>query len=103
VVGTPEYVSPEQATGDNIDGRSDLYALGLTAHFALTGRPAISGDTTGKVLARQITEPLTPIQSLRQDLPAALAAAVDRCCVKDPAGRFPTAESLVVALDAAQL
>src|ERR1043166_8607431 len=54
VVGTPEYMSPEQATGDRVDGRSDLYALGLTAWFALTGRPPITGDTTGKLLARQI-------------------------------------------------
>lgn len=58
-------MSPEQATGDDIDGRSDLYSLGLTAYFALTGRPAITGDTTGKVLARQITEMVPPIQERR--------------------------------------
>jgi hypothetical protein len=103
VVGTPEYMSPEQATGDHIDGRSDLYSLGLTAHFAVTGQPAITGDTTGKVLARQITEQLPPIQTVRSDLPAPLAAAIDRCVVKDPAGRFQRAEELVEALDASQL
>jgi hypothetical protein len=103
VVGTPEYMSPEQATGDHVDGRSDLYSLGLTAHFALTGRPAFSGDTTGKVLARQITEPLPPAQSIRSDLPAPLAAAIDRCVVKDPAGRFQAAEELVETIDASRL
>ena len=103
VVGTPEYMSPEQATGDNVDGRSDLYALGLTAHFALTGRPAITGDTTGKVLARQNTEKLPPMQSIRGDVPAALGAAIDRCVKKEPAERFQTGEELVETLDAAKL
>jgi serine/threonine-protein kinase len=103
VVGTPEYMSPEQATGDHVDGRSDLYSLGLTAHFAATGRVAISGDATGKLLARQITEPLPPIAAARSDLPAALAAAIDRCCLKEPTARFQSAEELVETLDAAQL
>jgi hypothetical protein len=103
VVGTPEYMSPEQATGDNVDGRSDLYALGLTAFFALTGRPAITGDTTGKVLARQITEQVPPIQSIRGDIPPALGAAIDRCLMKDAAERFQTGEELVETLDAAKL
>lgn len=103
VIGTPEYMSPEQATGDAVDGRSDLYSLGLTAHFALTGRPPMSGTTTGKVLAKQITEALPPLVSLRTDAPASLGAAIDCCVAKDPADRFPTAEQLVEALDAAQL
>src|SRR4051812_17385582 len=103
VVGTPEYMSPEQATGDDVDGRSDLYSLGLTAFYALTGRPAITGDTTGKILARQITEQLPAIQSIRGDVPAALAAAVDRCVMKDAAERFQTGEELVETLDAAKL
>ena len=79
VVGTPEYMSPEQATGENIDGRSDLYSLGLTAWFALTGRPAMSGDSTGRILARQISEVLPPMISVRPDLPPALADAIDHC------------------------
>ena len=103
VVGTPEYMSPEQATGDTIDGRSDLYSLGLTAHFALTGRAAITGDSVTKVLMRQITEVLPPMQLSRPDLPPALAEAIDHCLAKDPAQRFDSAESLVEALDAAQL
>ncbi|MEP6622550.1 MAG: serine/threonine-protein kinase, partial [bacterium] len=103
VVGTPEYMSPEQATGDSVDGRSDLYALGLTAYFALSGRLAISGDTTGKILARQITEQLPPMQSIRADVPQALGDAIDRCVMKDPAERFQTGEELVETLDAAKL
>jgi serine/threonine-protein kinase len=103
IVGTPEYMSPEQATGDRIDGRSDLYSLALTAYFALTGTAPMSADSTGKVLARQLTEVLPPMAAVRPDLPPALAAAIDRCLKKDPAARFPNAEALVEALDAAQL
>jgi eukaryotic-like serine/threonine-protein kinase len=103
VVGTPEFMSPEQATGDRVDGRSDLYSLGLTAHFAVTGRAPITGETTGKLLARQITEPLPPILAARPDLPAPLAAAIDRSSAKDPADRFQTAEELVESLDVARL
>jgi serine/threonine-protein kinase len=103
VVGTPEYMSPEQATGDTVDGRSDLYSLGLVAYFALTGEPAVQGGTTGKMLMRQITETLPPMRSVRSDLPIALADAIDRCLAKDPGARFATAEALVEALDAGHL
>ncbi|MFL5581927.1 MAG: serine/threonine-protein kinase [Gemmatimonadaceae bacterium] len=103
VVGTPEYMSPEQASGDVVDGRSDLYSLGLTAHFAATGRVTMSAETTQKVLVRQLTEPVPGIAGSRPDYPAALAAAIDQCVAKEPAERFQTAEALVDALDAAQL
>jgi hypothetical protein len=103
VVGTPEYMSPEQASGDVVDGRSDLYALGLTAYYAATGRTAVTAENTQKVLVRQLTEKLASISTLRPDLPPALAAAIDRCVEKDPDVRFPTAEALVEEIDAAQL
>jgi serine/threonine-protein kinase len=103
VVGTPEFMSPEQASGDRVDGRSDLYSLGLVAWFAVTGRLAITGETTQRILARQLTETLPPIGTVRDDLPAPLAAAIDRLLAKDPAERFPTAEALVEAIDVAQL
>ena len=103
VVGTPEYMSPEQASGDVVDGRSDLYALGLTAHFAATGRTAVTGETTQKILVKQLTEAVPPIAAARPDLPAALAMAIDRCVAKEPDERFATAEALVEAIDAAQL
>ncbi|MGI8619927.1 MAG: serine/threonine-protein kinase [Gemmatimonadaceae bacterium] len=103
VVGTPEYMSPEQATGESVDGRSDLYSLGLTAYFALTGKPAMSGDSTGRILARQISEVLPPMITIRPDLPPKLAEAIDRCVAKDADARFANAEGLVEALDEAQL
>lgn len=103
VVGTPEYMSPEQATGDQVDGRSDLYSLGLVALFALTAQPVITGDSTQQIIVRQLTETLPPSRTLRGDIPAALAEAIDRCVLKDPAARFASAESLVEQLDRAQL
>lgn len=100
VVGTPEYMSPEQASGDRVDGRSDLYALGLTAHYAATGRVMMAAETTQKVLVRQLTEPVPPIAGSRPDIPPALAEAIDRCVEKDPEHRFQAAEALVEAIDA---
>ncbi|MBY0492450.1 MAG: serine/threonine protein kinase [Gemmatimonadaceae bacterium] len=103
VVGTPEYMSPEQATGDHVDGRADLYSLGLVAWYALTGDTAMSGDSTQRILVRQLTEPVPPLGPLRPDLTPALVAVVDRCCEKSAEARYATAEALVEALDATQL
>jgi eukaryotic-like serine/threonine-protein kinase len=99
VVGTPEFMSPEQASGDTVDGRSDIYALGLVAWFALTGELAIRGETTQKVLVKQLTQAVPPIGERRPDLPASLAGVIDRCVKKEPSERFATAESLVEAVD----
>jgi eukaryotic-like serine/threonine-protein kinase len=103
VVGTAEYMSPEQASGDVVDGRSDLYSLGLVALFALTGRPVISGETTQQILVKQLTETPRPTTVLRPDVPESLGAAIDRCVAKEPSARFATAEALVEAIDAARL
>ena len=103
VVGTAEYMSPEQASGDVVDGRSDLYSLGLVALFALTGSPAITGQSTQQILVKQLTEVLPPALSLRPGLPEPMAAAIDRCVAKEPSARFATAEALVEAIDEAKL
>ncbi len=103
VVGTPEFMSPEQASGDDLDGRSDLYSLGLVAWFAATARLAISGESTQKVLVKQLTELVPPVLAERGDLPRALADAIDRCVRKDPAERFASAEELVDTIDVARL
>ena len=103
VVGTPEFMSPEQATGDNVDGRSDLYSLGLVALFALTAKPVITGTSTQQIIVKQLTEAIPEARTLRADIPVALAEAIDTCVSKDPNLRLPNAESLVEALDRAQL
>lgn len=103
VVGTPEFMSPEQASADVIDGRSDLYSLGLVAFFAATGRSAMRDTTAQRILVRQLTEAVPPLAGERPDLPKALIDAVDRCVRKDAAERFASAEALVEAIDQAQL
>ena len=103
VVGTPEFMSPEQATGDTVDGRADFYSLGLLAWYVLAGRSAMEGESTQRVLVRQLTEPVPSLVQERGDVSAALSAVVDKCCEKEPAARFQSAEALVEALDATQL
>jgi serine/threonine-protein kinase len=97
--GTPRYASPELAGGEPADGRSDLYSLGVTAYFALTGRTPFEGDHASALLVQHLTAPPPPVASLRPGTPAALAQAIDRCLAKDPADRYPDGESLAAALD----
>ncbi|MEO8226934.1 MAG: serine/threonine-protein kinase [Gemmatimonadota bacterium] len=103
VVGTPQFMSPEQASGDTIDGRSDLYSLGVVAFCAATGRVPFDAESTPAILAMQITRTPPSIATERPDLPASLAAAIDRLLAKSPNDRFPNGEALVEALDAARV
>jgi hypothetical protein len=99
VLGTPQYMSPEQATGETVDGRSDLYSLGVVAFYALTGRVPFDASSVQGLLAAHITKPPPAIASIRPDLPASLSSAVDRLLAKDPARRFQTGEELAEHLD----
>jgi serine/threonine-protein kinase len=99
IIGTPQYMSPEQAIGDTIDARSDLYSLGVVAFFALTGRLPFESSTPHGYLTAHITKAPPPIASVRPDLPAGLSAAVDKLLQKDPAQRFQKGEELAEALD----
>ncbi len=98
VVGTAHYMSPEQATAEPVDGRSDIYSLGVTAFQALAGSVPFDGPSVTSVLAKQVTEAAPPIATLRPELPPALARAVDRCLAKEPADRFASGEELAVAI-----
>jgi hypothetical protein len=99
-IGTPAYMSPEQAAGDRqIDGRSDLYSLGVVAYQMLVGEPPFVATSTPAMLVKHISERPTPVSQRRSDVPMDLARAVMMCLEKDPAGRFDSAGAMVTALD----
>jgi serine/threonine-protein kinase len=98
IMGTARVVSPEQAAGEPGDGRSDLYSLGVTAYYALTGRYPFDALDPRAVLTQHIMLPAPPVLSARPGIPPALAAAIDRCLAKSPEGRFATAADLADAV-----
>jgi serine/threonine-protein kinase len=100
-IGTPHYMSPEQAAGDReIDGRSDIYSLGVVAYQMLAGELPFHAPTVPGILMKHITEQAPLITDKRPDLPEDLAACVMRSLEKDPDDRWPTADALRRALEA---
>jgi len=100
VLGTARFMSPEQGAGETVDGRSDLYSLGVTAFYALTGRFPFDAIDSHTLLVQHQTLPAPPVASLRSGLPPALATAIDRCLAKLPANRFAAAGDLADAVAA---
>jgi eukaryotic-like serine/threonine-protein kinase len=99
-IGTPAYMSPEQCAGDKeVDGRSDLYSLGVVAYHMLAGSPPFGGSSNAGMLVKHLSERPVPVQQRRPDTPPAFANAVMRLLEKDPADRFPTAAALLGSLD----
>ena len=98
VLGTPEFMSPEQATAEPLDGRSDLYALGVVGFYALTGTLPFTAPSAQAVLAQHLTKPVPSVAALARGAPRALSQAIERCLQKDPAARFSSGEALADAL-----
>jgi eukaryotic-like serine/threonine-protein kinase len=98
--GTPHYMSPEQSLGEQIDGRSDVYALGIVLYEMLTGACPFVGRNATEVIAKHISAPIPSLSEREPETPAALVRLVDRMLAKDPADR-PTAAELVKELTAA--
>ena len=101
VVGTPEYMSPEQARGlPDIDHRSDIYSLGALGYTMLMGRPPFSGRNATEILEKHVKEAPVPIRDVNPTIPREFADAIMRCLEKDPWKRFQTTKELDSALQA---
>jgi TolB-like protein/Flp pilus assembly protein TadD/predicted Ser/Thr protein kinase len=101
VVGTPAYMSPEQSAGDReLDGRSDIYSLGVVLYEMLAGEPPFTGPTTQAIMARRLTETPRPLRLVRETVPDALERAVMKALAKAPADRFQNAAEFARVLTA---
>ena len=103
LMGTVLYLAPEQARGQAVDARADLYALGVVLYEALTGRLPFSGDDPLAVIAQHLNARPTPPRELRPELPPALEAVILRLLAKEPDDRFATASAVKAALAAIPL
>ena len=99
VLGTTDYVSPEQALGHPVTGQSDLYSLGVVLYEMLSGEVPFRGDSPVAVAMRHVREEVPDIQRLRPDVSAATASVIDRAVAKDLTRRYPDAASMAAALE----
>jgi predicted Ser/Thr protein kinase len=99
IMGTPYYMSPEQARGEKVDHRSDIYSLGATLYHILSGKRLFDGGTPVSIVMKQANDRPVAIRELEPTVPEPVAALLDRMLQKDPAMRFATADELVRALD----
>lgn len=100
VVGTPEFMSPEQASGEPVDHRSDLYAFGVVAFYVFAGKPPFDGRTAPAILAQHIATPPPSLSTAAPGIPRAIATLVDTCLAKDPSQRVQKGEQVAEALAA---
>jgi serine/threonine-protein kinase len=100
VSGTPQYMSPEQASAAELDGRADLYSLGGILYFMVTGRPPFEGSNPTELMIAHARDPVVPPSRYRSDLPTDLEAVVMRCLAKKPSERYQDARALAAALAA---
>jgi len=98
ILGTAEFMSPEQAGGEAVDGRSDLYSLGVVGHYVLSGKLPIQGSSVAATLAKQLTQEAPALATVAPEVPKNLSQAMDRCLAKNPEERFQGGEELADAL-----
>jgi serine/threonine protein kinase/Flp pilus assembly protein TadD len=98
-LGTPAYMSPEQASGEHeIDGRSDIYSLGCMLYEMLAGEPPFTGPTIQAIIVRRFTESVRPVRTLRSEVPEEVDRALLRALARDPGERFAVAGEFAQAL-----
>ena len=101
VLGTPQYMSPEQTKGSKVDGRSDLFSVGIILYQMLSGAAPFQGDSIVALAMKIATEEPTPIEKLRTDLPLGVRRIVERCLAKQPERRFQTGQELAAEISKA--
>src|SRR5881296_2893863 len=99
-LGTATYMSPEQATGDQLDGRSDIYSLGCVLYEMLAGEPPYTGPTAQAIIAKRFSEPIPHIRTLRDTVPETIERAVSKALAKTPTDRYSSAAEFTRALQA---
>ncbi len=102
ILGTPAFMSPEQASGEPVDARSDIYSLGAVAFHALSGRPPFESDSSSEVLAHHIRTPIPRLTSVAPGVPGKLSAVVEQCLAKEPEHRPSNGEAIAEAIGAAE-
>jgi len=102
IVGTATFMSPEQVLGRELDGRSDLYSLGVVGYWLLAGQHPFEGAATPAMLVKHAIEPAPPLRTRAPEVPEGLAAAIDRCLAKEPDARWSSGEALAEALAAVE-
>ncbi len=100
VMGTPSYMSPEQLAGSKVDGRADLFSLGVTLYELLTGEKPFTGETVATLMFRIANAPHPRIEAARADLPPGIAAIIDKALAKDPGQRYQTGGEMAKELRA---
>lgn len=98
IMGTAHFMSPEQAANEPVDARSDIYALGVVGYLSVSGRLPFEAESVPALLALQATYAPPSVMQVAPGVPAALAAAIDRCLARDPSGRFPDGETMAAGL-----
>jgi eukaryotic-like serine/threonine-protein kinase len=97
-IGTPQYMSPEQGASDEVDARSDVYSLACVVYEMLGGEPPFTGSSSRVIIARHVTDHVPRIRALRDSVPAAMEAALERALAKSPTDRFQSANAFADAL-----
>ena len=101
MVGSPAYMAPEQARGEALDARCDMYALGACFYHLVAGRPVFTGTTPLAVISKHLSQPVEPLATVAPEVPKRLAAILERLLAKDREKRFADYDQLIEALEAA--
>ena len=102
ILGTPAYMSPEQVQGNtDLDGRSDIYSLGIILYEMLTGNTPYQSDTPGKIMMMHLLEQVPHVRNVKADIPPDLDAAIEKAMAKDPADRYANSAEMAAAVESA--